>query len=155
MYLAQVERGILRANRLCLVAQKLPNKTWVAVKPSPERLLALPRQYHHLAEGLLVMVQLNEAREIKSLNPALPEVLTVFYDWSMRVLKHNATQAQIREWRDSLNLQTLELNKVKQQLQNDRTAFELQKASYIAALESMRDRVSALQAQVDFLEKRD
>lgn len=156
IYLAQVERRILPgANRFCFVAQKRPDKTWTIVVPTASRSLPLPHQYHHLAEGVLVLVELNSKREIQSLSPALPEITKLLQDWSMRVLRHNTNEAKIKEWRDSLSLQTLELNRLKQQYLADKQSFELQKASYTAALESMRDRVQTMQKEIDFLRSKE
>ena len=106
LYLAQVQRRYGKP-KLLLVARKRIDNIWMALS-LPEILLELPSNYKHLGEGLLVLIQValvDNKQEITKLAPALDELIRLLQDYSTKVVKNDT---QIKEWKDSLEEQSIE-----------------------------------------------
>lgn len=105
-YLAQVDKQRLSRGRLHLVMQR-QNETWVSIHPMES--VALPSDYHHLTEGLLVLLDLDDKRQAKNITPALTDLVRILQDNSLRLLKYKKQEEEMRIWRESLEFQAAQL----------------------------------------------
>lgn len=154
IYLAQVERQQrLKSPRLCLLSEKLPNKLWKPVASTSDRLINLPHQYHHLAESVLVIVELNSKREVVVLHPGLPEILAVFSDWTRRVSETNSEKARIDEWKESLSLQAYELSSRASQLEAMEIKFKTERTAWQKLITATKEHNDAMRAEMALLKE--
>lgn len=105
-YLAQVDKQRLSRGRLHLVMQR-KDETWVTVLPMES--IPLPSDYHHLTEGLLVLLDLDEKGGAKNITPALTDLIRILQDSSLRLLKYKKQEEEMRIWRESLEFQAAQL----------------------------------------------
>ena len=105
-YLAQVDKQRLSRGRLHLVMQR-KDETWVTILPMEP--IPLPSDYHHLTEGLLVFLDLDEKRQAKNVTPALTDLVRILQDISLRLLKYKKQEDEMRIWRESLEFQAAQL----------------------------------------------
>ena len=106
-YLAQVDKQRLSRSRLHLVMKRHSSGTWTSILPMET--IPLPSDYHHLGEGLLVLVDLDEKRGAKNITPALTDLIRILQDMSLRLLRYQKQEEDIKLWRKSLEFQAAQL----------------------------------------------
>lgn len=105
-YLAQVDKQRLSRGRLHLVMKRHIRGTWTSILPMET--IPLPSDYHHLNEGLLVLLDL-DARQAKNITPALTDLIRILQDMSFRMLQYQKQEEDIKLWRESLEFQATQL----------------------------------------------
>jgi hypothetical protein len=117
LYLAQVQKkGFLGKAGLCLLARQKSENAWAVV----EEEVILSTEANNFGEGLLVLVELSNTRQVLTIKDAKDWVLDII----QRFLTSGITPAFLQQeteraeqWRQSLTLQSQEL---------DRRALELE-----------------------------
>lgn len=128
LYLAQVQKkGILGKAGLRLLARQKSEHTWVVI--TEEEVLPAA-EANNLSEGLLVLAEVNHARQVTSVQDAKDWVLDIVQKFLITGITPAFLQQETEraeQWRQSLTLQSQEL---------DRRALEL---------EARREQVQALE----------
>lgn len=106
LYLAQIEKkGRPRDFKLKLVAMCRADGLWVKTNDT----LALPSEHHSFNDGILVLTDLDEKRQILQLTNAANELVRILEDLSQRCSKIDKQESEIKLWRTSLDYQSREL----------------------------------------------
>lgn len=111
LYLASVTKKQGKP-KLSLAARKRIDEVWMALSP-PEILLDLPAQSNH-GEGSILLVEINDKKQVTSITPALPTIVRSLSDYSIKLAQQDKL---IAEWKDAQAISAEEHWKRQQQHQ--------------------------------------
>lgn len=107
-YLAQIDkRGMALKSRLQLLMQRKSELQWISVLPVS--FVMLPAQHQTMHEGMLAIAEVDEKKTVVRLTPAIPPLVGILQDLSLRLLQANKQEDNIKLWRESLEFQAANL----------------------------------------------
>ena len=106
LYLAQIEKSKL-ARRIKLIAIRQDSGFWVPLPVMDDA--PLPANYQHLADQILVFLQLDHRQRVLELKNAVTEIIGFLNNMSSSVERLAQEQSEIQLWRNSLHCQIEDL----------------------------------------------
>lgn len=114
-YLALVDKQRFTRNpKLLLVMKKDSDLFWSRILP--QQILPLVSQYHHFAEGVFVLVEVDDKRNVTKVSLADTTIIIALQTLSLHLSNKDV---QVQEWKDSIERQRLILKEREQQLLNN------------------------------------
>lgn len=109
LYLVNIQRPLLAQTiELRLLAVERKYGLWSAIA-SPES-ITVPVDKTSLGNNKLALVEISAAREVIRITDAVLVLPSILHNLSLRVFKLLKQDQEIREWRESLEYQSVELN---------------------------------------------
>jgi uncharacterized protein (DUF3084 family) len=128
-----------------LIGARREDGIWTAANTSET--LPLNNSYPHLNEGMLVLLELDNKRQILKVVSAAEELLSYLRDWSLRLAKFESEEAEIKSWRESLKYQGTEFFIRNEELQRREQAIEAKEAQLNKLLEATEEQKAALERE--------
>ncbi|MBE9182133.1 hypothetical protein IQ268_26560 [Oculatella sp. LEGE 06141] len=112
LYLAQVQNADEGRGRLQLLAQQKSEYTWEVLDSEKDNTVLADTT--HYREGMLVLVELSNTRQVQQVEDAVSWVLDVVTQYLSTGLSPDDLQEEVKraeQWRQSLTLQSQELGR--------------------------------------------
>lgn len=157
-YLAQVHRQEPASEiQLKLLATQKAEHLWALVADKDESIpcTGLPFCEH---EGVLVILELSDARQIVSIQPATTWVLDIIEQYLSRGLSPEALQQEVdvaEQWRQSLTLRSQELGRQAVEIEARRGQIEHLEAKLIEEKKRLEAIASQLRSSADSADSKD
>jgi chromosome segregation ATPase len=157
LYLAEVQKqkgGLLSGggkSELKLLACQRNDQNWI---PVPDEVI-LADEASKLNDGALVLVELNQNRQVQRIQDAGRPLVNILQNFSRQVEKFKLKEDEIDQWKQSLMIQVQELNRREmemesrweqvEQLENDFKRLDTQQQ----VVDTSRTEIEQLRAEID------
>lgn len=148
-YLAQViEKPLYGKTKVQLVSQKRLDGLWAKVASEA---IALSSEQNRFNQGVLVLVELNEQRQIVKIIPALDELISSFRDWVLKSAKFDGRESEIKLWRESLDYQSQQLFIREQEIERREDLLKQREKKLQLIYQAVQQRANAIEREREAL----
>lgn len=163
-YIAQVvKKPLSRSSKFLIVATRRNDGLWVPVNDQDQE-MSLPLNNADLNDGILVILDLDERRQIIRISSAVSELVEEVKTWGLRLSKLDEEEKKNVLWRESLEYQGQEFfkrsalievkEKKMQQWEDSLRTMALSLEKKAALLEQEKEKIQLLWEQLSSEQKR-
>lgn len=152
LYLAEVQKkggGLLGGGgkaELKLLACQRSEQSWSAV-PGEESIPA--EDASDYASGTLVLVDLTNNKQVRNVQPAARQLVSILQNFSRQQEKFKTQEAEIEQWKESLTYQSQELNRREMEMESRQEQLQQMEADF----EQFEQQRQDLQTQAEQMEQ--